>query len=148
MNFRQASLWGVQVVTTILSKPVMGKTSDKYGRKALIVTGLLICAVSFGAIPMLKSFYLLMLAAAFFGLGEALVTSSGAALVADLCKEKHFGTAMGTFGTIFDIGHASGPILAGFLIARYNYLYAFWFMAALLVLAVPVFVMNVKISRA
>lgn len=47
-----------------------------------------------------------------------------------------------------DIGHASGPILAGFLIARYDYLYAFWFMAALLVLAVPVFVMNVKISRA
>ncbi|HET7317953.1 MAG TPA: MFS transporter [Nitrospirota bacterium] len=147
-EFQAGILWGVQVVTTILSKPVMGKTSDKYGRTALIVTGLLICAVSFGAIPMLKSFSLLMLAAAFFGLGEAVVTSSGAALVADLCKEKHFGTAMGTFGTIFDIGHASGPILAGFLIARYDYLYAFWFMAALLVVAVPVFVANVKVSRA
>ncbi len=147
-EFQAGILWGVQVVTTILSKPVMGKTSDKYGRTLLIVTGLLICAVSFGAIPMLKSFYMLMLSAAFFGLGEAVVTSSGAALVADLCKEKHFGTAMGTFGTIFDIGHASGPILAGFLIAQYSYLHAFWFMAALLVLAVPVFVINVKISRA
>jgi len=146
-EFQAGILWGVQVVTTILSKPVMGKTSDKYGRTALIVTGLLICAVSFGAIPMLTNFALLMIAAAFFGLGEAVVTSSGAALVADLCKEKHFGTAMGTFGTIFDIGHASGPILAGFLIARYNYLYAFWFKAALLVLAVPVFVMNVKIVK-
>ncbi len=147
-EFQAGILWGVQVVTTILSKPVMGRTSDKYGRTALIVTGLLICAVSFGAIPLLKSFSLLMVAAAFFGLGEAVVTSSGAALVADLCKEKHFGTAMGTFGTIFDIGHASGPILAGLLIARYDYLRAFWFMAALLVLAVPVFIVNVKISRA
>ena len=146
-EFQAGILWGVQVVTTILSKPVMGKTSDKYGRTALIVTGLLICAVSFGAIPMLTNFALLMIAAAFFGLGEAVVTSSGAALVADLCKEKHFGTAMGTFGTIFDIGHASGPILAGFLIARYDYLHAFWSMAALLVLAVPVFVMNVKIVK-
>ena len=146
-EFQAGILWGVQVVTTILSKPVMGKTSDRYGRTALIVTGLLICSVSFGMIPMLTNFALLMIAAAFFGLGEAVVTSSGAALVADLCKEKHFGTAMGTFGTIFDIGHASGPILAGFLIARYNYLYAFWFMAALLVLAVPVFVMNVKIVK-
>jgi len=107
----------------------------------------LICAVSFGAIPMLTNFALLMIAAAFFGLGEAVVTSSGAALVADLCKEKHFGTAMGTFGTIFDIGHASGPILAGILIAHYDYLHAFWSMAALLVLAVPVFVMNVKIVK-
>ena len=146
-EFQAGILWGVQVVTTILSKPVMGKTSDRYGRTALIVTGLLICAVSFGAIPMLTNFALLMITAAFFGLGEAVVTSSGAALVADLCKEKHFGTAMGTFGTIFDIGHASGPILAGFLIARYDYLYAFWSMAALLVLAVPVFVMNVKIVK-
>jgi MFS family permease len=146
-EFQAGILWGVQVVTTILSKPVMGKTSDKDGRTALIVTGLLICAISFGAIPMLKSFSLLMLSAAFFGLGEAVVTSSGAALVADLCKEKHFGTAMGTFGTIFDIGHASGPILAGFLIARYDYLYAFWFMAALLVTAIPIFIMNVKIEH-
>ncbi len=32
--------------------------------------------------------------------GEALVTSSTAALVADICQERHFGTAMGTFGTI------------------------------------------------
>ncbi len=146
-EFQAGILWGVQVVTTILSKPIMGRTSDKYGRTAIISTGLVICALSFGAIPLLTSFSMLMTAAAFFGLGEALVTSSGAALVADLCKEKHFGTAMGTFGTIFDIGHASGPILAGFLIARYNYVYAFWFMAALLALAVPVFVANVKISR-
>ena len=104
-----------------------------------------LCAGAFGAIPLLKDFYSLMIAAIFFGFGEAFVTSSSAALVADLCKEKHFGTAMGTFGTIFDIGHASGPIMAGFLIARYDYLHAFWSMAALLVLAVPVFVMNVKI---
>jgi MFS family permease len=88
-----------------------------------------------------------MLAAAFFGLGEALVTSSGAAFVADLCKEKHFGTAMGTFGTIFDIGHASGPILAGFLLARHDYLFSFWVMAAALVLAAPVFVMTVNVKR-
>jgi DHA1 family multidrug resistance protein-like MFS transporter len=146
-EFQAGILWGVQVVTTILSKPIMGRTSDKYGRTALISIGPLICALSFGVIPLLTSFSMLMIAAAFFGLGEALVTSSGAALVADLCKEKHFGTAMGTFGTIFDIGHASGPILAGFLIARYNYQYAFWFMAALLVFAVPVFIANVKINR-
>lgn len=145
-EFQAGILWGVQVVTTILSKPIMGKTSDKYGRKSLITTGLLICAVSFGIIPVLKGFYLLMLAAAFFGLGEAFVTSSGAALVADLCKEKHFGTAMGTFGTIFDVGHAAGPILAGFLIVRYDYLYSFWIISAILVLAVPLFVINVKLE--
>jgi len=64
--------------------------------------------------------------------------------VADLCKEKHFGTAMGTFGTIFDIGHASGPMLAGFLLARYDYAYSFWLMSLALIIAVPVFIMTVR----
>jgi MFS family permease len=146
-EFQAGILWAVQVVTTVLSKPIMGRTSDKYGRKALISVGTLICAVSFGLIPVFKDFYLLMVTAAFFGLGEALVTSSGAAFVADLCKEKHFGTAMGTFGTIFDIGHASGPILAGFLLAHHSYLFSFWLMSAVLVIAVPIFVMTVHVEE-
>jgi MFS family permease len=146
-EFQAGLLWGVQIVVTIMAKPVMGRTSDRFGRKPLIVAGMVLCAGAFGAIPLLKDFSSLMIAAIFFGFGEAFVTSSSAALVADVCKEKHFGTAMGTFGTIFDIGHALGPILAGVLIARYDYLYAFWFMAALLILAVPVFVMKVKIER-
>lgn len=146
-EFHAGLLWGVQVVITIISKPIMGKTSDRYGRKPLITAGLVLCAFSFGAIPLLKDFYLLAIAAVFFGLGESFVTSSSAALVADVCKEKHFGTAMGTFGTIFDIGHAAGPILAGFLLAGHSYLFSFWVMSALLLLAAPIFVMTVQVKE-
>lgn len=146
-EFQAGLLWGVQVLVTILSKPIMGKISDRYGRKPLIVAGMILCAVSFGSIPLLRDFYLLMLAATFFGFGEAFVTSSSAALVADICKEKHFGTAMGTFGTIFDVGHATGPILAGLLIARFDYLYSFWIMSLLLLVSVPVFTTAVKIEK-
>ena len=146
-EFQAGLLWGVQVIVTILSKPVMGKTSDRYGRKPLITVGMVLCAVSFGAIPLFQDYYTLMLAAIIFGLGESFVTSSSAALVADICKEKHFGTAMGTFGTIFDIGHASGPIFAGFLIARFDYRYSFWAMAAILLLSIPVFIAKVKEPR-
>jgi MFS family permease len=146
--FQAGLLWGMQVVATIIAKPIMGKISDQCGRKPLITAGLFLCAISFGAIPILNNFYFLGLAALIFGLGEALVTSSSAALIVDVCKEKHFGAAMGTFGTIFDIGHASGPILAGFLISRLDYLLAFWIMAAILLAAIPLFVATVKIKQA
>ncbi|MBF0537113.1 MAG: MFS transporter [Nitrospirae bacterium] len=146
-EFQSGLLWGIQVVSTIVSKPIMGRRSDRYGRKPLIVAGLILCAVSFAAIPLFKAFYLLMLCGIVFGLGEALVTSSGAALVADICKERHFGTAMGTFGTIFDVGHASGPILAGILIARLSYLRSFWIMAAIILLSIPLFVTQVKLEK-
>jgi MFS family permease len=146
-EFQAGLLWGVQVLTTILSKPMMGRISDRWGRKPIIVLGMVLCAGSFAAIPLLTSFYLLMVTALVFGLGEAFVTSSSAALVADVCHEKHFGAAMGAFGTIFDVGHASGPILAGLLIARFDYFTSFAIMGALLLLALPVFVLGVDEER-
>ena len=82
--FQAGLLWGVQVVATILSKPIMGKRSDTSGRKPLITIGLLLCAISFAAIPVLKDFYFLTLAAMVFGLGEALATVD--ALVVEALK--------------------------------------------------------------
>jgi MFS family permease len=146
-EFQAGLLWGIQVLTTILSKPLMGRISDRWGRKPIIVAGLVLCAVSFAAIPLLTSFALLLVTALVFGLGEAFVTSSTAALVADVCQEKHFGAAMGTFGTIFDVGHASGPILAGLLIARFDFFISFVILAAILLVAIPVFVLGVDKER-
>jgi DHA1 family multidrug resistance protein-like MFS transporter len=142
--FQVGLLWGVQVVTTILSKPLMGRTSDRYGRRPIIAAGLVLSALSFAVIPLLRDFSTLLVAAALFGFGEAFVTSSANALVADLCQERHFGTAMGAFGTIFDIGHASGPILAGYLLLHFNYLTSFWIIAAISLASVPVFLWQVK----
>lgn len=142
-EFQAGLLWGIQVLVTILSKPIMGRTSDRYGRRPLINVGMVLCALSFGAIPLLQNFYLLLITATFFGLGEALVTSSTAALVADICQHRHFGTAMGTFGTIFDVGHAAGPIVAGLLLARMDYLLTFWIMGAVLLASIPVFLLMV-----
>ncbi|MBF0516126.1 MAG: MFS transporter [Nitrospirae bacterium] len=148
-EFQAGLLWGVQVVSTIVSKPIMGRNSDKYGRVSIIAVGLAMCALSFAAIPLLRSFYLLMSVAVVFGLGEAFVTSSSAALVADICKERHYGTAMGTFGTIFDVGHASGPIVTGVLLAKFNnnYQYSFWILSSLVLFIIPVFVMTMRVKK-
>jgi DHA1 family multidrug resistance protein-like MFS transporter len=142
-EFQAGLLWGVQVLVTILAKPIMGRTSDRHGRRPLIIGGMGLCALAFGAIPLFRNFYLLLVTATCFGLGEALVTSSTAALVADICHQRHFGTAMGTFGTIFDVGHASGPIIAGLLLARMDYLPAFWIMAVAPLLSIPLFLWTV-----
>ncbi|HEX5682371.1 MAG TPA: MFS transporter [Desulfobacterales bacterium] len=142
--FEAGLLWAVQIVVTMVSKPLMGRISDRFGRKPIIVAGLILCAISFFFIPLLKSFSTLSAAALLFGLGEAFVTSSSAAMVADMCKARHFGTAMGVFGTIFDIGHASGPILSGILIGVWGYFPAFAVMASVLILVIPAFVLIVN----
>ncbi|MGR3310755.1 MAG: MFS transporter [Candidatus Brocadiales bacterium] len=141
--FQAGIIWGVQVVTTILAKPIMGKISDKYGRKPIVFFGMWICAITLACIPFTQKIYLLIFLAAIFGIGEAFVTSSSPAMVAEFCKERNYGAAMGTFGTIFDVGHAAGPILTGLLLAHLSYQYSFLIIASILVLASFVFVLTI-----
>jgi MFS family permease len=137
-------LFGVQGITSFLSKPVMGRVSDQVGRKPLIMVGLLICAATFVLIPYTQSLFILLLLAAGFGFGEAVVTSSSSAFVADVSQLKTLGAAMGMQGTVSDIGHASGPLLAGLLIAHLNYQNAFAVIAAIQLLAAALFWTLVK----
>ena len=141
--FHAGLLWGVQMASTVVAKPLMGRISDSHGRHGLLFWGMFVCAIPFALIPWFNSFSILLLLAAVFGLGEAVVTSSAAALVADFCKEDNLGSAMGTFGTIFDVGHASGPLLAGLLIGIFSsgtdYRIPFAIVALLLVLAALLF---------
>lgn len=119
-EFQAGLIWGVQIFVTILAKPLMGKISDKHGRRPLLFWGMFVCAMPFAVVPWVKDYSILLLLSTVFGLGEAIVTSSSAAMVADFCREDNIGSAMGVFGTLYDIGHASGPILAGLLIGLSN----------------------------
>ena len=132
-------LFSVQAVTSFLSKPVMGRVSDRVGRQPLILAGLLICAVTFISMPHVGSFALLLVLSSGFGFGEAVVSSSSAALVADSSEFKRLGAGMGMQGTVMDIGHASGPLLAGLLIAHVSYQGAFAVIAGLQILAAIAF---------
>lgn len=81
---------------------------------------------------------------ALFGLEVAIVTPSTTALVADLVKAGHMGSAMGVFGTIWDTGEAFGPILAGFLIASMDYSPAFTLIGLLMAVAALFFAVFVS----
>lgn len=132
-------LFTVQAFTSFFSKPIMGRVSDRVGRQPLIIIGLLICAATFVCIPQVSMFPLLLALSAGFGFGEAVVSSSSSALVADSSQFKTLGAGMGMQGTIMDIGHASGPLLAGVLIERMSYSTAFAIIAGIQLVAAGIF---------
>jgi MFS family permease len=132
-------LFTVQAFTSFFSKPIMGRVSDRMGRQPLIMIGLLICAATFAFIPHVSLFPLLLVLSAGFGFGEAVVSSSSSALVADSSEFKTLGAGMGMQGTIMDVGHASGPLLAGVLIERMSYVDAFAIIAGIQLFAAVIF---------
>jgi len=149
-EFQAGLLWGVQILATILAKPFMGRISDKHGRNPLLFWGMFVCAIPFTLIPWVQNYTILLVLATVFGFGEAIVTSSAAAMVADLCKEDNIGSAMGVFGTLYDVGHASGPILAGVLIGLFNgqdFRVPFAIIASILVVSAFFFKAGMKSNR-
>ncbi|HEY3196433.1 MAG TPA: MFS transporter [Nitrospirales bacterium] len=134
-NTQAGLLFGVQYVTSFVARPTMGWASDRVGRRPLILGGLIICALALAAIPYTRAYGGLLSLCALFGFGEAIVNASAAALVADLSELKTLGSAMGMQGAIMDIGHASGPILAGILIGAFGFKVAFPLIAVLVLIA-------------
>jgi MFS family permease len=114
-------LFGVQALTSFIAKPFMGRISDRGARQPLIFGGLCLCGFMVMLIPQIQWYLLLLVVAGAFGFGEAVVTSSTTALVADYSEGKGLGASMGLRGTIMDIGHSGGPLLAGILIQSLGY---------------------------
>ncbi|MBI2359427.1 MAG: MFS transporter [Deltaproteobacteria bacterium] len=137
-------IMGAQLATTMLGKPLGGWLSDRLGRKPIILSGLGLCALMLPLVVLAEGFFALLLLSCIYGLGVATVTPSTTALVADLAKAGRMGSAMGVFGTIWDSGEASGPILAGFLIASLSYFDGFLVISGVMALGAIIFAITVK----
>lgn len=126
---------GVQLVSIVFAKPLMGKVSDRVGRRRVILPGLLIGAASVALLPFAPSFVGLSVLSLTFGIGFATVTSSTSALVADLTRDGRYGSSMGVLRTVMDVGQSIGPVLTGWMVGVAGYSSAFTLLAAILVLA-------------
>src|SRR5437899_4200801 len=125
-----AIVLGAQLILAMVAKPITGRVSDRVGRIPVIVIGLLVCAAALPLIFRSESLTAFVLLAPLLGLGVGAVTPVTNALIADLASTRRLGAAMGVFGTIWDIGEAAGPMIAGFLIGGFGYAATFDVFAA------------------
>ena len=123
---------GVQLVSIVFAKPLMGRVSDRVGRRQVIIPGLIIGAASVVLLPYAPSFIGLSVLSLVFGLGFATVTSSTAALVADLTRDGRYGSSMGVLRTVMDVGQSIGPVLTGWMVGVAGYGSAFTLLSAIL----------------
>jgi DHA1 family multidrug resistance protein-like MFS transporter len=107
----------VQVATIIVSRPILGRLSDKKGRQVPIIAGALIGSLLLFAVPFTTQLPLLLLIAVGYGLGFAMVISSTSPLMCELAPAGLVGSSMGFLATTMDIGQTLGPIISGFILA-------------------------------
>jgi len=142
-DWQIGTVLGLEVALLMLTKPYMGRLSDKIGRRLPIVVGLFVGALSLALMSLAASFVSLALVLMVFGVAMSAVTASTSPLVADLCKQRSYGSAMGVLDTIMDVGQTLGPISMGLLIPVVYYYLSFALVGVVLLVLALAFVLTV-----
>ncbi len=125
---------GIYGLPQVLLQIPFGLLSDRFGRKKVIIFGLVLFLIGSVIAGLSTSIYGVLLGRAFQGAGA--ISSAVMALVADLTQEVHRTKAMATIGISiglsFGVGIVAGPIVSGFGGVQA----VFWTTAALTLLAI------------
>ncbi|MDT0125426.1 MFS transporter [Paenibacillus sp. RRE4] len=114
-GFTMGLLFAAFSFTQFLFSPAAGRWSDQWGRKKIIVFGMLIFAVSefmFGAV---NAPYLLFAARMLGGIGAAMIFPAIMAYTADITTEEERGKGMGLINAAITTGFIIGPGIGGYI---------------------------------
>ncbi len=109
-------LFSAYPMCQLVAGPILGRLSDRYGRRPLLVLSQAGTAVSFLILGLSRQYWIMLLARMLDGAsgGNILVAQ---AYVADVTKPEHRARGMGLIGMAFGLGFVLGPLLAGVLLS-------------------------------
>lgn len=112
------------LLTSTVAVPIYGKLGDMYGRKPILIAGVLLflagsalCGLSgeFGDLPVLGSGMMqLVVFRAIQGVGGGALMTCVFAIIADLYAPRERGRLFGVFGSVFGVATLIGPFVGGF----------------------------------
>jgi MFS transporter, DHA1 family, tetracycline resistance protein len=109
-------LFSAYPMCQLVAGPILGRLSDRYGRRPLLIFSQAGTAVSFLILGLSREFWVMLLARMLDGAsgGNILVAQ---AYVADVTKPEHRARGMGLIGMAFGLGFVLGPMLGGLLMS-------------------------------
>ncbi|MFI5346574.1 MAG: MFS transporter [Elusimicrobiota bacterium] len=113
----------------LLAGPVLGKLSDRYGRKPLLIISQLGTFAGFLVLGWAKTLAWIFFSRFLDGITAGNL-SLAQAYISDVTEPENRAKSFGVIGIAFGLGFLIGPALSGFL-AQYDYSYPAWAAAAL-----------------
>src|SRR5262249_48658842 len=114
------------LLASTAATPIFGKLSDLYGRRLLLLAGLLIFIVGSIGCALAPSMVALILARAVQGLGGGALLALPNAIIGDVVPPRERGRYQGFFASVFALSSIAGPVLGGVLAERFSWTLIFW----------------------
>ena len=113
----------------LVGAPLLGRLSDRYGRKPILLVSIFGTAVGFVVLALANSLLLLFVARIIDGLTGGNINVAQA-YIADVTDHSERGKAMGLIGAAFGLGFVIGPVTGG-LLSGISYAAPAWVGAAI-----------------
>ena len=103
------------LLTSTVTVPIYGKVSDLYGRRPLLMVGIVLFVIGSALSGLSQTMWQLILFRGLQGLGSGALFPIALAVIGDLFTPAERGKYQGLFGAVFGVAFLLGPGLGGYL---------------------------------
>ncbi len=114
------------LLTSTVTIPVYGKLSDLYGRRPMLMIGIVLFLVGSALSGLSQTMWQLIAFRAIQGLGAGALFPISLAVIGDLFTPAERGKYQGLFGAVFGVAFLVGPFLGGFLTDNVSWHWVFY----------------------
>jgi EmrB/QacA subfamily drug resistance transporter len=142
--------WVIEAYTLFLAALILvgGALGDRYGRRLVYATGIMLFAVSSILCGLSQSVYQLIAFRAIQGVGGALLIPGSLAIITVFFSPGERGRAIGTWSAFSAITTALGPVLGGWLVENASWRWIFFINVPIAAAVLTILFLRVPESRA
>ncbi len=116
----------VYMLAATVTSVLAGKLSDIYGRKPLIIAGIIVFIIGSLLCGLAANIVQMILYRGIQGLGGGIILSAAFTVVGDLFVPRERGRWQGMLSAVFGLASVFGPTLGGYIVDHTDWKWVFW----------------------
>jgi MFS family permease len=135
-NFIVGLIVGIFTLFALLVRPLAGRATNDFGRKPVLIAGLILFALSVSGYYWMSTFFLVLLLRIPHGIGWGMTTTSLGTIVSDIVPPQRRGEGMGFYGLSSTLAMALSPLFGIWLMNELGFGYVFFISTLLAIISI------------